>query len=443
MAKELAELENLDTIKNLMKVHQVHTLVFKRLAPNDNSKNQIYLGGNYSALQLLPFDTVYTDKSRTDSKRDRFKADLPFFWMDDIGELYNAPNAQLILYPNYPEVRLSGFLQGAKYAPSRYLRCRDEDRVMLMGITNDRRIIAHVIGPDNPVRHELDTYDSDDVFNVIFKDQVNEDTKKHLLAKLKEIHEMGWVNSCKLDKQGNPQPYKAQNGGGYTLEALLGVRPNGLNEPDYLGWEVKQHKSKLDNPLSGGAITLMTPEPTGGIYKNDGVIEFVKTFGYPDTKGREDRFNFGGVHKFGEQQARTRLTLELVGYDPDTAKITDINGGVTLMSEDGTEAAIWHYSNLLEKWNRKHAQAVYVPSDKRKADSIQYQYGYVVALGTGTDFGKFLKAMAAKSIYYDPGIKVENISTKPKAKKRNQFRIKPSQIPDLYDEMEFIDLKNA
>lgn len=440
VGKELAEIEQLNVMLDLMKENQVTNLVFKRLAPNDNSKNQIYLGGNYSALQLLPFGKVYADKSRKDSKRDRFKADLPFFWMDDEGKLYPAPNAQLILYPKYPEVRMSGFLKGAEHAPSRYLQSRAEGRVMLMGITDDRRIIGHLIGPDNPVSRELEKYDAGGVFNVIFDELTSEGTTKQLIDKLREVHELGWVDSMKLDSEGNPQPYQAQNGGGYTLEALLGVKPNGDNEPDFLGWEVKQHSCKLDSPLSGGAITLMTPEPTGGFYKTDGVIDFVRTFGYPDTKGREDRYNFGGVHKFGEKQARTKLTLVLTGYDPQTNKITDINGGVTLVSEDGTEAAIWHYSNLLEKWNRKHAQAVYVPSEKRKTDTVQYHYGHVVALGKGTDFGKFLEAMAEKAVYYDPGIKVENMSTSPKAKKRSQFRIRPIQIPCLYDEMEMVNL---
>ena len=414
--------------------------MFKRLAPNDNSKNQIYLGGNYSVLQLLPFGKVYTDESRKDSKRDRFKADLPFFWLDGQGQLFPAPKAQLILYPKYPEVRMSGFLMGAEYAPSRYLGSRDEGRVLLLGITDDRRIIGHVIGADNPVTRELEAYDSEDVFNVVFKDEADASTKQQLLDKLREIHDMGWVDSCKLDKSGDAQSYKAQNGGGYTLEALLGVLPNGLNEPDYLGWEVKQHNCKLDKPLSGGAITLMTPEPTGGFYKDAGVIDFVRAFGYPDTKGREDRYNLGGVHKFGERQARTELTLKLVGYDAASNKIKDINGGITLVSDKGEAAAIWHYSNLLEKWNRKHSQAVYVPSVKQNTGNIQYHYGHVVALGMGTDFGKFLQAMAAKSVYYDPGIKVENMSTKPKPKKRSQFRIRPSLIPELYDEMELVDL---
>ncbi len=443
MAEELTELYRLDALIGLMRDHHVHTLVYKRLAPNDNSKNQIYLGGNYSALQLLPFGKVYTDESRKDSKRDRFKADLPFEWMDDTGGLFAAPSAQLILYPKYPEVRMSGFLQGAQKAPGRYLRTRDEGRILILGITRDRRIIGHVIGSENPLGRELAQFDVDEgVFNTIYRDQAGENTKRQLLDRLREIHEMGWVDSCKLNSAAEIEPYKAPNGGGYTLEALLGVIPNGDNEPDFLGWEIKQHKTRLDAPLSGGAITLMTPEPTGGVYKSSGVVTFIRQFGYPDKSGKPDRMNFGGIHKFGERQASTGLTLELTGYDPASGKIMDINGGITLRSDDGIQAAVWHFSSLLEKWNRKHAQAAYVPSDKRITDdAVQYMYGHSVALGTGTDFSRFLSAMARQSIYYDPGIKVENISTHPKAKKRSQFRIRPPLIPDLYEDMEVVGLK--
>jgi len=442
MGLELPEIKSLDAIRGIMAKHGVNTLVFKRLAPNDNSKNQIYLGADYSSLQLLPFGKVYADKNMKDSKRDRFKADLPFFWMDDEGKLHEAPNARLILYPKYPEVRMSGFLKGAKVAPGAYLRSRDPGRILLLGITADRRIIGHLIGSGNPVSREQEQYDSEGVFSEIFTKEATQDTRNQLLAALKKISELGWVDSFKLENNGERLPYKAQNGGGYTLEGLLGVMPNGLNEPDFLGWELKQHKSPgLDKPLSGGAITLMTPEPTGGFYRTEGIFEFVRKFGYPDTMGREDRFNFGGVHKFEECQARTGLTLQLTGYDVGKNRISDITGGISLVSEDGVAAAIWHYDTLLEKWNRKHAKAAYVPSASRKGEITQYQFGHVIALGVGTDFGKFLSAMASRTIYYDPGIKVEGFSSdKPKAKKRSQFRIKPKDIPVLYESMELVDL---
>ena len=54
-----------------------------------------------------------------------------------------------------------------------------------------------------------------------------------------DIHELGWIESKRLNSDGKAISYRAPNGGGYTLEAELGIVPNGVSEPDYLGWEVK------------------------------------------------------------------------------------------------------------------------------------------------------------------------------------------------------------
>jgi len=423
----------------------VTRLVFKRLAPNDNSKNQIYLGGDYSALQILPYSDVTTDVSRTDSKRDRFKANVALVWLGENGELYEAPTTQLILYPKYPEVRLSGFLHRAEFRPSRYLRSRDDGRILFLGITKDDRIVGHVIGDGNPLAREVEQFVTEEGKGVLVELPLrNElfDTRGELLTRLNEVYNRGWIDSVKLDRDGHPHPYSALNGGGYTLEAQLGVIPNGTNEPDFLGWEIKQHKSpRLDNPLMGGALTLMTPEPTGGHYRDQGAESFVRAFGYPDMRGRADRLNFGGVHRFEQEQALTGLTLMLDGFDAVTGKILDINGGIVLRGSDGQEAAVWYYRTLIEKWTRKHAKAAYIPSHSRTRDVPQYRYGHVIGLGEHSSISNFLSAMARTSIYYDPGIKLENASTeKPKIKKRSQFRISAKNLPSLYANFELVDI---
>ena len=48
--------------------------------------------------------------------------------------------------------------------------------------------------------------------------------------------------------------------------------------------------------------------------------------------------------------------------------------------------------------------------------------------------------MALGNIYYDPGIKLENRSTKPKIKKRSQFRIKSRFLPNLYKMNEIVNV---
>jgi len=184
----------------------------------------------------------------------------------------------------------------------------------------------------------------------------------------------------------------------------------------------------------------MTPEPTGGFYVTHGVPEFLRKFGYPDAN-IANRLNFGGIHKAGRICEGTRLRLSLGGYDPENHVITDLSNGISLMSESGESAAIWHYASLLKHWNRKHAKAVYVPSISRKDPERQYQYGSRVRLAVGTDFLFFVRAVADNLVYYDPGIKMEeSLSSRPIVKRRSQFRIKSANIPVLYKAVEEKDL---
>jgi hypothetical protein len=187
----------------------------------------------------------------------------------------------------------------------------------------------------------------------------------------------------------------------------------------------------------------MTPQPTGGYYKTSGVEDFVRKYGYPDMTGkaeREDRLNFGGPFRINSFHERTGLTLVLNGFDTVTGKITDTGGGITLMSKSGVDAATWHFSEIMLHWNKKHAQAVYIPSNCEKDPELSYRYGNLIRIGYGTDFNLCLKALALNKVYYDPGIKLENASTKPKVKHRSQFRIKSADIETLYHKMKTIDL---
>jgi hypothetical protein len=129
------------------------------------------------------------------------------------------------------------------------------------------------------------------------------------------------------------------------------------------------------------------------------------------------------------------------GYDPESGKITNPDGGVTLIGPRGEEAATWHFADMMRHWNRKHAKAVYVPSLRKISDYRQYRYGNLVQLGIGTDFSKFLAAIADGKAYYDPGIKLEKASSrKPESKRRSQFRIESSNIKYLYHETKIVNV---
>lgn len=442
------EVRELDQLKRIMIAAGANKLYFKILAPNDNSKNQVYLGGNFDVLNIIPFGTITVDSTISESGRDRMKARLVYYWVDAEGRLSLAPRTQLILYPKYPEVRMSGFLNGCDHAPSSYMTSRESGRIIFLGVTNQGSVLGHICGPQSLVRSEIDRLD---LINVgilqeipLFGHLANGDDKHLLLNKLREINAKGWIPSQRLNKNGILIPCTSTNCGGYTLEALFGIQPNGYAEPDFLGWELKQHNVRnLDIPFSGGAITLMTPEPTGGFYKEKGVVEFIERYGYPDLIGRECRLNFGGIYKVGKIVKRTSLRIELHGYSSGDNKLHDINGGLMLRDEKDNLAAVWSYASLLDLWKRKHAKAVYVPSINRSSPQMEYHFGHIVELGEGTDFFKLLNAISNGDVYLDPALKlVIGSDGKKKTKRRNQFRIKPSLIGSLYNKFQQFDLRS-
>jgi hypothetical protein len=220
----------------------------------------------------------------------------------------------------------------------------------------------------------------------------------------------------------------------YTLEAELGITPNGIAEPDFQGWEVKQYGVRdFVRFLPKTPVTLMTPEPTGGVYREDGVASFLARFGYDDKNGRADRRNFGGIYAIGRDfHADTGLKLVMNGFDAASSKMTDLGGGMMLVDRNDIVAASWSFKDMMAHWNRKHAQAAYVPSLSRNPPP-EYSYGAQILMCEQTDFILFLKAFAIGVIYYDPAIKIEKASSpKPEIKRRSQFRVNHKSLTNIY-----------
>ena len=120
---------------------------------------------------------------------------------------------------------MSGFLMGCSKAPSELMRQRLEGRILFFGVTANEKIIGYVTAPDAAITREFLSreFEKTGVFSDLTPAlETEEDEKQSLLSKLKEIYEAGWVHSQKLTVSGFSEPYNAPNGGGYTLEALLG-----------------------------------------------------------------------------------------------------------------------------------------------------------------------------------------------------------------------------
>ncbi|TAW02673.1 MvaI/BcnI family restriction endonuclease [Rhizobium ruizarguesonis] len=435
----------LDQLRSMMTAAGAKRILMKDLAPNDNAKNQPYLSGSLDVTNILPAGDIYVDQTPQGNRI--MKAPLPLRWLQPDGSMRPAPHAKLILYPQYPEVRFSGFLRGSQNAPNDILTTRAPGRRLFFGITDDRRIIGWASWGDDTLSANVDALgelEPEGVFRRIPLSGEPKDSYSLLLAELRRIHLLDWIAGKRLSG-GVVKPYNASNGIGYTLEAELGISNNGIAGPDFEGWEVKaaQVPSFTSIPNSK-KNTLLTPEPDGGEYTQMSLLEFVTKFGYADKNDVEDRLNFGGQFKVGKRHQLTGLTTHLFGFNKVKGEVDDVDGKFVLADDSGLEVASWSFKKLLTHWNKKHAKAVYLPGEIRKAPDTKYRYGSSAYLGEGTDFNMFLSAVAAGRVFFDPGMKVEAAaSAAPKPKKRSQFRIVWKDIPSLYHKMTITDVLTA
>jgi len=443
---------DLATVFRLLKDNGATELLYKVLPRNANSKNQVYLAPDLSQLGKIPSGEVTLHQSTTQKGGGAeavFRSALDFYWIRKDGRACHAPDAKLIFYPQYPEVRFSGFLRGCGDAPSSlYDKSRhgeEPGRVLVLGIGNGRKVMGITLPAESPAAREIGAYHPRDTYGVFFilpiPGLAQGDGFMELMRVLCAIHRRDWVLSRRLDKNGTLVPCNAPNCNGNTLESLLGIRSNGYSQPDFRGWEIKARNVLNSAKPGASVVTLFTPEPTAGVYVHDGLLAFMHRYGYVDTKGRADRLNFGGLYRAnGAAHARTKLRMVVDGFKAGERKYSP-TGAIRLLDLKGREAMSWSFAKLIDHWKTKHAHAAFVPAQQRLVPERQYRYGGSILLGEGAEFGLFLTAVEAGKVYYDPGIKVEKVSTaKPVTKRRSQFRVNSKDIPVLYASSRVVDV---
>ena len=433
---------SLADIANIMRRNGAETIIFKMLANNDNSKQQIYLGSDFEILRNIPTGDIY-EGGYSEKKGAIFKASVPLSWVDLEGHIEAAGGSQLILYPKYPEVRLSGFVRGCELAPghlmqppSNYERehrlAENLSRCLVLGISQDR-VLAYASAWDSNLSreaaHRIESGASELFTSIFFEySERRISTRTKLIQRLTEIHHMGFIESCRLEKDGNRIPYVAQNGAGFTLESYFGITPNGRSEPDFMDWELKAHSS--------GAVTLMTPEPDTGSYR-ESLATFLDDYA---TSRTDQKINFASIHRMNKFNTKSALTMQLTGFDSNKLEITDPKGGMMLLDGSGNVAAGWSFQKLLNHWKRKHTNTCYVSYQKEVREVPCFSYGPEVRLCTGAGIKTYLSALSNSVIYYDPGINMKLEDGKWKSKKRNQFRIKWKDVSSIYDKTDEVIL---
>ena len=433
---------SLANIATTMREKGADLILLKALANNDNSKQQIYLGRDFDVLRAIPTgEVVAAGKTLKDGPI--FKASLNLHWITPAGQTEPAPHAQIILYPRHGEIRLSGILKRCRSAPSELMQPptpeerrqrQDTQRYMVLGIGKGQ-VFIYVSPWESAIEREARKLISSGraaPFASVFYEYTPSiiDTRTRLLQALSVIYRKGLIESSIL-KNGVPIPYRAQNGAGYTLEALFSIAPNSKSDPDFLNWELKAH--------SKGAVTMMTPEPDSGVYLQ-GMQTFMSRYA---TRSAPDRHDFTGQHKVNIRNQRSGLTLIMEGYDSEQQEILDPDGGLYLRDASGIDAAGWSFSKLLNHWKRKHANTCFLSYDAVNQHGLRYyQYGPKATLATGADLRKFLGSLDKGTLYYDPGNNLKLIKSDWKAKRRNQFRVAWGKIDSLHSEIEHVNLND-
>lgn len=403
-----------------------------------NAKNQIYCGKDLVASSKIPSGEVVpseTNSTKPGAKgKTKYQASVDLQWLGPC-EMHPlpAPNAKLIYYPQYPEVRLSGFLLGCPDPPRSLLtigkRGSEPGRCLLLGPTKNGTVYGLILPPDaialSEIREQATKgYNGFRLWDI-------KGREPDLLSKLRHLVDLKWVPLVRLDSDGIEHPYTKMNALGYTLEAHLGVTPNGRAEPDLDGWELKAHSIRtLDSRPTASAITLMTPEPDGGMYTDTrySLLPFMLAFGHSKDFGRWD---FTGRRSVGEG-------LELHGYRSPTDFDTD---GYLAFVENGVVGATWSFTKILDHWKRKHSSTCFVGAEVDR-ETGRARFSGNVELGEGTSFQKLLEGLEAGSVYYDPGVnlKLDPEKARWKSKKRNQFRAASNNLNDLYNTFRSVDL---
>ena len=422
-------------LQTLLRSQGVRTAYVKHLSPRqDNDKNQIYLGGGLDGVtNLFPARIEVRSASASLAKRKssagkpKLEACIDFAWLDGTGVRHDAPYTRIIDYFQYPEVRMSGFLKGCKASPEalrRRLLGEFGKRILVMGTAGDGKVVGLVLTerddtlvgsfPDLPLAGPRG------VLRVLSIDGAAGVAPAELLRlEIAAIVKGGWHWS-RINKGGNIVPFNGAQGGGYTLEALLGVAANGNKAPDKHGFEVKS--------FGGSRISLMTPTPDRGFQGDRTFREFMERYGHPAVNGDGSR-RFTGMHKCGIVNAKTGLGMRVAGYDRESDSFGDA-AGVTVElfhHETGEIAASWSLEKLANCWNAKHANALYITFDSRNDENgaAEYRYSGTWVQGKGTDVWRLLRAIDQGIVFYDPA---DTIYADNRPKNRPQWRINSSGL---------------
>ncbi len=194
---------------------------------------------------------------------------------------------------------------------------------------------------------------------------------KMLKKEFERIRNMGYVKSSR----------KGTTGIGKTFEDLLGKEEDSLDIPDYLGIEIKAHRS-----YSKSYITLFSCAPKG---KTDFEIKRLKdTYGYPDRLLKQFKVLSAIAYANHTEIVANRYLFKLeVDYVEKKIYliITD------KFFNDFEKITYWPFELLKEKVERKIQNLAVIKAWPNKKNGIDFYKYYAISFYKLKSFEQFIK----------------------------------------------------
>lgn len=445
-------LQDIDEVGAILKQHGARDAIIKSLTKNHNDKNQVYSGSDFQPLHPY-FDFSFNERTQSVSEKHNGKhlgtsvleaVFQNFSWINQRGSAIPARNVKMIIYPQYPEARLSGFQTVENTTPTsmtveftkanpnvkRYLvlgRKGNGSALGMMLVAPNAHLTEQIQGLGNAPKSRVWKFlDLSEGSTEKLKGRLSEAVGKNLLG-------------CRFDKDGDTIPFNGTQVCGYTLEHACGILPNSDKNGDFEGIELKAHTQKK--------VTLFTPEPDLGLYHED-FTSFMTRYGYQDSKGN---YRLTGIHRAGELCQKSGLTLIVKNYDKSASLASQADKDIHVGLYRNEElAAGWSLERLLNCWGAKHNEVVYVPASKTPNPSLEsFDRGYKhlvqferdVLWCKNTSADKLLQAIEDGIVFLDPAPKLDPVSPR-NSKRRSQWRVNDisAAAQKLYDLVEHIQL---
>jgi hypothetical protein len=468
--------QSVDEITTTLRNLGATKAILKILPKNANDKNQIYFSSDFGVLYnnfelRLAERGISTSTTKTTSSPGSYIPEAvfaQFAWAKPSGTVVRAKNVKAIVYTQYPEARLSGFLTVENTMPESlsvtFTKANPTTkRLLVLACTPGGGCIGLVyIGMPPGLEREIAALPGVEGSKVCKLLTVDQNYSERLFNQLAQLVSRP-IKGCRLNSSGATIPFTGTQVCGYTLEHALGLSSNSAKDGDIYGIELKTHTQPK--------VTLFTPEPDFGPYVTS-FEAFMRRYGYETSAGE---WRLTGVHRAGKRCASSKLTLKVREYRMDPATvgpgrktdwIRDANGEriafpyeastsltakldaveVVLEDDDGNVAAGWSLERLMNNWGVKHNEAVYISASKVATTdkaAIEEGYGFNVTFSPrviwcrGTSAERLLSAIDSGVIFLDPAPKFVEGDTG-KNKRRSQWRVNDvnGAIEALYDRVE-------